>query len=104
MMITIATIGRELVRQLSESATSTRSLLRDPARAEPLPYVVWVLVGLRDTKSLEPVLAGTTRLFLLTANQAGFTRCRRIVFGQRNASAWNTSAVGSLRPLRPVPL
>jgi uncharacterized protein YbjT (DUF2867 family) len=83
VVITVAgstgTIGREVVRRLSESISSTRALLRNPARAQHLPHVVWVLVDLRDATLLEPALAGTARLFLLTDNQAGFGKVQSSV-------------------------
>src|SRR5438067_7856176 len=77
MVITVTgstgTIGSELVRLLSEDA-STRALFRDPAKVQKLPGVAWTQADLRDERVLEPAIAGTTRLFLLTDNQAGFAK------------------------------
>jgi NAD(P)H dehydrogenase (quinone) len=76
MVITVVgstgTIGRELIRLLSESGTPTRAVFRDPRKLHSVPGIVWVQADLHDVSVLEPVLAGTTRLFLLTDNQAGF--------------------------------
>lgn len=66
------TIGNELVRLLSEAETPVRAVLRDFSRAQSLPHVVWLQADLRDEHALEPTLAGTRRLFLLTGNQQGF--------------------------------
>jgi uncharacterized protein YbjT (DUF2867 family) len=68
------TIGAELVRLLSERRLPTRAVLRDTTRLHELPNVAWVQADLRDVDLLEPVLAGTTRMFLLTGNEAGFAR------------------------------
>lgn len=76
MVITVTgstgSIGAELVRLLSDQAVSTRAVLRNPARLRALPSIVWVLADLADTRLLEAVLAGTTRLFVLSANESGF--------------------------------
>jgi uncharacterized protein YbjT (DUF2867 family) len=76
MVITVTgstgTIGAELVRLLSGAEAPTRAVFRNPNKVQPLPVVVWLQADLRDTRVLEPVLAGTTRLFLLSDNQAGF--------------------------------
>lgn len=76
MVITITgstgTIGSELVRLLSSAGAPTRALLRDVRKLQPLPGVVWAQVDLADPRLLEPALAGTDRLFLLTGNDAGF--------------------------------
>jgi uncharacterized protein YbjT (DUF2867 family) len=45
---------------------------RSAKKLEPLDGVVWLRADLRDDAVLEPVLAGTTRLFLLSGNDAGF--------------------------------
>jgi uncharacterized protein YbjT (DUF2867 family) len=78
MVITISgstgTIGSELVRLLSKAAAPTRALFRDPNKVQPLPGVAWTQADLRDAKVLEPAIAGSTRLFLLTDNQAGFAK------------------------------
>jgi uncharacterized protein YbjT (DUF2867 family) len=66
------TIGSELVRLLSSAGAPTRALLRDVRKLQPLPGVVWAQVDLADPRLLEPALAGTDRLFLLTGNDAGF--------------------------------
>ena len=49
-----------------------RAITRDAARSTPRPGVVWAQADLRDPMLLEPALAGTSRLFLLTDNQPGF--------------------------------
>jgi len=76
MIITVTgstgTIGSELVRLLSKASAPTRALFRDPSKVQPLPGVAWTQADLRDAQVLEPAIAGTTRLFLLTDNQAGF--------------------------------
>lgn len=76
MVITVTgstgTIGTELVRLLSEKGTPTRAVFRDPNKVQALPGVVWMQADLRDPRVLEPILAGTTRLFLLSDNQMGF--------------------------------
>jgi uncharacterized protein YbjT (DUF2867 family) len=65
-------IGSALVRLLSEAGVPVRAVTRDATRAEPLPGVAWMQADLEDPRLLEQVLAGTDRLFLLTANQSGF--------------------------------
>ena len=66
------TIGAELVRLLSEADIPTRAVLRDFSRAQSLKNVTWIRADLTNEDLLKPVLAGTTRLFLLTGNQPGF--------------------------------
>jgi uncharacterized protein YbjT (DUF2867 family) len=65
-------IGSELVRLLSEAEHATRAVSRSAGRIASRPGVAWVLADLGDPRMLEPVLAGTSRLFLLTDNQPGF--------------------------------
>jgi NAD(P)-dependent dehydrogenase (short-subunit alcohol dehydrogenase family) len=76
MVITVTgstgTIGAELVRLLSQRRLPTRAVLRDTTRLRALPSVAWVQADLRDADLLEPALAGTTRLFLLSSNEPGF--------------------------------
>ena len=76
MLITVTgstgTIGSELVRLLSDAGVATRAVLRNVHKARPLPGVVWAQADLADERLLEPALAGTTRLFLLTSNEPGF--------------------------------
>src|SRR5687767_1767648 len=78
MVVTITgstgTIGSELVRLLSEAGVPTRAVFRDARKVRPLPSVVWLQADLRDTRVLEPAIAGTTRLFLLSDNEPGFGR------------------------------
>jgi uncharacterized protein YbjT (DUF2867 family) len=78
MVITITgstgTIGSELVRLLSKADAPTRALFRDPRKTQSLPGVAWTQADLSDPRVLEPAIAGTTRLFLLTDNQAGFAK------------------------------
>src|SRR5690606_20310878 len=47
-------------------------VLRNVRKARPLPGVAWTQADLADADLLEPALAGTTRLFLLTGNEEGF--------------------------------
>lgn len=76
MLITVTgstgTIGSELVRLLSDAGTPCRAVLRDLRKARPLANVVWVQADLARPRLLEPALAGTDRLFLLTGNDEGF--------------------------------
>jgi uncharacterized protein YbjT (DUF2867 family) len=76
MVITVTgstgTIGSELVRLLSEAGAPTRAVYRSARNPQALNGVVWLRADLRDEAVLEPVLAGTTRLFLLSGNEAGF--------------------------------
>ena len=65
-------IGSELVRLLSASGHATRAVGRSPGRITSRPGVAWMLADLRDPLMLESILAGTSRLFLLTDNQPGF--------------------------------
>ncbi len=76
MVITVTgstgTIGSELVRLLSAARAPTRAVHRSAKNTQPLRGVVWLRADLRDETVLEPVLAGTTRLFLLSGNDVGF--------------------------------
>jgi uncharacterized protein YbjT (DUF2867 family) len=76
MVITVTgstgTIGTELVRLLSDAGAATRAVFRNTNKVRPLAGMVWLQADLRDVRVLEPTLAGTTRLFLLSDNQAGF--------------------------------
>jgi uncharacterized protein YbjT (DUF2867 family) len=76
MVITVTgstgTIGSELVRLLSEAGAPTRGVYRSAKNTQALKGVLWLKADLRDEALLEPVLAGTTRLFLLSGNEAGF--------------------------------
>src|SRR5919108_938126 len=76
MVITVTgstgTIGSELVRLLSEAGAPTRAVYRSTTKTQALKGVVWLRADLREGAVLEPVLAGTTRLFLLSGNDAGF--------------------------------
>jgi uncharacterized protein YbjT (DUF2867 family) len=78
MVITVTgstgTIGSELVRLLSSRGAPTRAVFRDAKKIQPLPGVVWLQADLHDSRVLEPVLAGTARLFLLSGNEEGFGR------------------------------
>jgi len=77
MVITVTgstgTIGSELLRLLSAAEVATRAVVRNPAKIAPLPTVVPMIADLADERTLDAALAGTTRLFLLTDNQAGFS-------------------------------
>jgi len=76
MVITVTgstgTIGSELVRLLSAAGAPTRAVYRNAKNTPSLRGVVWLKADLRAESVLEPVLAGTTRLFLLSGNDAGF--------------------------------
>ncbi|HEX6135740.1 MAG TPA: SDR family oxidoreductase [Longimicrobiales bacterium] len=76
MFITVTgstgTIGSALVGLLADAHVPVRAVARDVTALRPLPGVVPVQADLTDETLLEPVLAGTTRLFLLTGNAAGF--------------------------------
>ena len=76
MVITVSgstgTIGSELIRLLSAAGAPTRAVYRNANKIRPLPGVVWLGADLGDQRALEPAIAGTDRLFLLTDNQAGF--------------------------------
>jgi uncharacterized protein YbjT (DUF2867 family) len=78
MVITVTgstgTIGGELVRLLSSAEAPTRAVFRNARKIQSLPGVAWVQADLHDSRVLEPVLAGTSRLFLLTGNESGFGR------------------------------
>ena len=75
-MITVTgstgTIGAELIRLLSEAGAPVRAVLRDFSRARSVPHVAWVQADLEDERTLEPVIAGSRVLFLLTSNKFGF--------------------------------
>jgi uncharacterized protein YbjT (DUF2867 family) len=78
MVVTVTgstgTIGSELVRLLSDAGAPTRAVFRNASRIRPLGGVVWLQADLREAAVLEPVIAGTTRLFLLSDNEPGFGR------------------------------
>ncbi len=78
MVITVTgstgTIGSELVRLLSAGGAPTRAVFRNAEKVQSLSGVVWVQADLADERTLEPTIAGTTRLFLLTDNHAGFAK------------------------------
>ena len=77
-MITVTgsngTIGTELISLLSGAGAPTRAVVRDARKARALPHVAWLQADLTDPTLLEPALAGTSRLFLLTGNDPGFGR------------------------------
>ncbi len=66
------TIGTELVRLLSEAEVPIRGVMRDFSRTRPTTYVAWLQADLEDERVLEPTLAGSRRLFVLTGNKPGF--------------------------------
>jgi uncharacterized protein YbjT (DUF2867 family) len=101
MVITVTgstgTIGSELVRLLSDRAASTRAVLRDPRRARPLPSVAWLEADLSRADLLEPTLAGTARLFLLTDNQKGFGQLQtRVVHAAQNLGVGHVVKLSAL--------
>lgn len=67
------TIGTELVSLLSAEGAPVRAVLRDFSHARSLPGVAWTMADLTDERLLEPVVAGSTALFVLTGNQPGFS-------------------------------
>ena len=75
MVVTVTgstgTIGSEVVRLLSAAGAPTRAVFRT-APPPGLAGVVAVRADLSDERTLEPALAGTDRLFLLTDNAKGF--------------------------------
>lgn len=66
------TIGSELVRLLSKEDVIIRAVMRDFSKIEDLPNVLWVKGDVSKDTLIDGVLAGTTRLFLLTGNRPGF--------------------------------
>src|SRR5207245_11132071 len=78
MVITVTgstgTIGSELVRLLSAAEVPARAVFRNPKKVQSLPGIVWVQADLTDERTLEPTIAGTARLFILTANATGFAK------------------------------
>jgi uncharacterized protein YbjT (DUF2867 family) len=71
------TIGTELVRLLSAAGAPTRAVVRDARKARAVPHVAWLQADLSNPYLLEPALAGTRRLFLLTGNDQGFGGVQR---------------------------
>lgn len=65
-------IGSELVRLLSAAGAPTRAVLRNVNRIRPTSHVAWIQADLTDPDVLEPTLAGTASLFLLSDNAPGF--------------------------------
>jgi uncharacterized protein YbjT (DUF2867 family) len=76
MVVTVTgstgTIGSELVFLLSIAGVPTRAVFRNRDRVQGLPDVVYMQADLRDDGVLAPILAGTSRLFLLSGNEKGF--------------------------------
>jgi len=69
------TIGSELVRLLVQEKVSVRAIMRNFNRIqEDLSYVHWVKADIEKEELLNGVLAGTTRLFLLSGNRPGFSK------------------------------
>lgn len=68
------TIGSELVRLLSAADVATRAVFRNAKKLQSLPHVIWLHADLGDERTLEPAIAGTARLFLLTGNETGFAK------------------------------
>ena len=78
MVVTVTgstgTIGTELIRLLAAAGVPTRAVFRSERVNRALPGVVWLQADLSEPRALEPALAGTTRLFLLSGNEPGFGR------------------------------
>jgi len=62
------TIGRELLRLLSDRGAEVKALSRTPERGERLPGVMWVAADLAEREALPDIFAGADRVFLLTGN------------------------------------
>jgi len=71
------TIGTELVSLLSAAGAPTRAVVRDARKARAVPHIAWLQADLSNPDLLEPALAGTQRLFLLTGNDPGFGGVQR---------------------------
>jgi uncharacterized protein YbjT (DUF2867 family) len=71
------TIGTELVSLLSAAGAPTRAVVRDARKARAVPHVAWLQADLSNPDLLEPALAGTRCLFLLTGNEPGFGGVQR---------------------------
>jgi len=78
MVVTVTgstgTIGTELIRLLAAAGVPTRAVFRSERVNRALPGVVWLQADLSEPSALEPALAGTTRLFMLSGNESGFGR------------------------------
>ncbi len=61
-------IGSEVVRLLSQAGVPARALARNPDKGQKLPGITWVAGDLAKPETLPSVLAGCTKLFLLTGN------------------------------------
>src|SRR6476661_5041987 len=61
-------IGGEVVRLLSQAGVPARALVRDSQSGHPLPGITWVIGDLALPETLPSVVAGCTKLFLLTGN------------------------------------
>jgi len=69
------TIGSELVRLLAQEKVAVRGVMRNFNRIQgDLPYVHWVKADIEREELLYGVLAGTTRLFILSGNRPGFSK------------------------------
>jgi uncharacterized protein YbjT (DUF2867 family) len=87
LLVTGATgnVGRELVRELDESAIPFRIMVRDPARAATLPErAERVVADLSEPATLPPAFAGVDRLFLLTPG-IGLDHTRHAVAAAQSA-------------------
>jgi uncharacterized protein YbjT (DUF2867 family) len=71
------TIGREVIRQLSESGQAVRALSRNPPPGDARAGVEWMQADLSNPGELTASLAGGTRLFLLTGNSADMVRLQK---------------------------
>lgn len=68
------TIGRAVLRRLSNAGIETRALSRAPSRGPSLPGVQWAQADLAEPETLRAPLDGADRLFLLTGNARSMTR------------------------------
>ena len=68
------TIGRAVLRRLSDAGIEARALSRDPSRGPSLPGVQWAQADLAEPDTLRAPFDGADRLFLLTGNAQNMTR------------------------------
>ncbi|PQJ26915.1 hypothetical protein BSZ35_18485 [Salinibacter sp. 10B] len=71
------TIGRRVLRLLSERGIPTRALSRNPSQGETLPHVEWAEADLGEPETLPSVFDGANRLFILTGNARSMTRLQK---------------------------
>src|SRR4051794_23539365 len=106
ILVTGATgnVGRELVRELDESAAPFRIMVRDPARAATLPErAERAVADLSDPATLPPAFAGVDRRGLLTPG-VGLDPTRHAVAAAQSAGVRHTVHLSSFNVLgAPMP-